>query len=163
MLDRPGQAVGAAEVVDREIDRAFDVERGEEPVDEGGHGRQAEVEAGGDLGAGEAREVGGEAAVARREDAQHAVPQVGGVGVAVEQEDRRPGAPLADEDPRAVDGDSGLAVHGVIVPPDLSCGPPISRAGSKRLSLLTRVPWPAVILPALRTHPPRASRRGHHG
>ena len=56
--------------------------------------------------------------MARRENGQHAVPQVGGVGIAVEQQHRRPGAALADEDPCAVDGDSGLAVHGVIVPPD---------------------------------------------
>lgn len=105
MLHRPGEAVGAAEVVGHEIDRLLHSQGGEELVDEARHRAQAEIEAGRNSGTAEPGQIGNETTEMGTEHPEHPVPEIGGVRIAVHQQDGTPFADLADVDLGARDRD----------------------------------------------------------
>src|SRR5688572_23812835 len=90
----PRQTISRADVIPDDVDRSLDTGRVEQVLDELGEMRQSCVEVRRLAGSPEAWQVGNQAAQAALEVWDDILPGVGGVKDSVEQQRRRPTAPI---------------------------------------------------------------------
>ena len=103
MFHRPGKRKRAAEIVRDQIERARDIRRRQKLFDELRHAVKRRHVSVRNAGMAEAGQVRRGTAKARAELAGDIVPHDAAVGVAVQQQHRRPVAPFGDVDRGAAD------------------------------------------------------------
>ena len=105
MFHRPGKRERAAEIVRDQIERARDIGRGQKLLDELRHAVERWRVSVRHLRMAEAGQVRRDAAKSRAKPAGDVVPHDAAVGIAVQQQYRRPVAPFGDVDCGAADAD----------------------------------------------------------
>ena len=115
MLDRPGEGERAAEIVRHEIERPLDRGGVQESFDELRQAVERTLEIGRHFRMAEARQIRRDAAIMRREALGDALPHDAAVRIAMEQENRRSGAPFGHVDIGVTDADSARrGMHGLV-------------------------------------------------
>ena len=105
MFDRPGKSERTAEIVRHEIDGPADSSSVQELLNEFRQAVERSLETGRHFRVAEARQIRRDAAMVRREARGDALPHDAAVRIAVEHENRRPGAPLGHVDVCGTDAD----------------------------------------------------------
>ncbi len=105
MFDRPGEGERAAEIVRHKIERPLDRGGVQELFDELRQAVERTLEIGRHFRMAEARQIRRDAAIVRREALGDALPHDAAVRIAVQQENRRSGAPFGHVDIGAADAD----------------------------------------------------------